>query len=84
MAARTWYIGQIQQLARCTFREAELLGNRILLMSRSKKRTKKVRSKKDEELGKFEVRSKQFSSRLFLGPFRDVKEIPFPRLAVIW
>ena len=22
--------------------------------------------------------------RLFLGPFRDVKEIPFPRLAVIW
>jgi len=36
MAARTWYTGQIQQLARCTFREAELLGNRILLMSRSK------------------------------------------------
>ena len=23
-------------------------------------------------------------SGLFLGPFRDVKEIPFPRLAVIW
>ncbi len=24
------------------------------------------------------------NQRLFLGPFRHVKEIPFPRLAVIW
>ena len=24
------------------------------------------------------------NQRLFPGPFRDVKEIPFPRLAVIW